>query len=163
MHRAVRGAAVFESIDYLEIRFNPYKRTPASLPENERLALMPAVARQVIAAAVTEFPVQTAFILCMDRGFSPALNQAIVELAHALPEVRGVDLAGPYQEGGPTLAEWEDLYREAKAHSLKTTAHMAESDRDDVHPRLFPDLDPHRAWHTNRAPSPALSAGTRGA
>ena len=70
--RAVRGAAVFESIDYLEVRFNPYKRTPAGLPDVERRALMAEVARQVIAAAQTEFPTATAFILCMDRGFSSA-------------------------------------------------------------------------------------------
>ena len=42
-HRAVRGAAVFESIDYLELRFNPYKRTPGSLPDSERRALMAEV------------------------------------------------------------------------------------------------------------------------
>ena len=55
--RAVRGAAVFESIDYLEVRFNPYKRTPTGLPEAERLALMPEVAAQVIRAGrATEFP-----------------------------------------------------------------------------------------------------------
>lgn len=139
--RAVRGAAVFESIDYLEIRFNPYKRTPRGLPEVERLALMEEIARQVIRAAKTEFPIATAFILCMDRGFSPGLNRAIIDLAARLPEVAAVDLAGPYQTGGPTLAEWHELYREAKARDLKTTAHMAEADPEDVHPILFPYLD----------------------
>lgn len=140
-HRAVRGAAVFESIDYLEIRFNPYKRTPQGLPDVERRALMADVARQVIRAAQTEFPIQTRFILCMDRGFSYELNRAILKLAEWLPEVDAVDLAGPYQVGGPTLAEWEMLYAEAKQRGLQTTAHMAESDRNDVHPNLFPFLD----------------------
>lgn len=140
-HRAVRGAAVFESIDYLELRFNPYKRTPSGLPPSERLALMAEVARQVIRAAQTEFPIATAFILCMDRGFSPELNRAVLRLACDLPEVAAVDLAGPYQMGGPTLFEWEDLFREAKDLGLRTTAHMAESDANDVHPRLFPYLD----------------------
>jgi adenosine deaminase len=140
-HRAVRGAAVFESIDYLELRFNPYKRTPASLPDAERLALMADVARQVIRAAQTEFPIQTAFILCMDRGFSVGLNRRIVELADTLPEVAAVDLAGPYQPGGPNAKEWQELYAEAKSRGLKTTAHMAESDPADIHPGLFPYLD----------------------
>jgi adenosine deaminase len=139
--RAVRGAAVFESIDYLEIRFNPYKRTPRSLPDAERRALMAEVARQVIAAARTEFPIATTFILCMDRGFPPDLNHAIIRLAEWLPGVTAVDLAGPYQPGGPTIEEWGDLYIEAKERGLKTTAHMAESDRNDVHPMLFPYLD----------------------
>jgi adenosine deaminase len=58
-----------------------------------------------------------------------------------LPEVTAVDLAGPYQPGGPTIAEWEELYAEARARGLRTTAHMGESDRDDVHPVLFPHLD----------------------
>ena len=140
-HRAVRGAAVFESIDYLELRFNPYKRTPPGLPPTERLALMPDVARQVIRAAQTEFPIASAFILCMDRGFSPDLNRAVLHLAHELPEACAVDLAGPYQNGGPTLDEWENLFAEAKALGLRTTAHMAESDPHDVHSRLFPHLD----------------------
>jgi adenosine deaminase len=140
-HRAVRGAAVFESIDYLELRFNPYKRTPASLPDNDRRALMADVARQVIRAAQTEFPIQTAFILCMDRGFSVDLNRSIVELADNLPEVAAVDLAGPYQIGGPNPQEWQTLYAEAKARGLKTTAHMAESDPNDIHPGLFPYLN----------------------
>lgn len=142
--RAVRGAAVFESIDYLELRFNPYKRTPAGLPPVERLALMEEVARQVIRAArSTEFPIATAFILCMDRGFSPDLNRAIVALAQRLRTdgVVAVDLAGPYQPGGPTPAQWRALYEDAKGRGLQTTAHMAESDPNDVHPELFPLLD----------------------
>ena len=113
-HRAVRGAAVFESIDYLELRFNPYKRTPAGLPPSERLALMPEVARQVIRAAQTEFPIASAFILCMDRGFTPELNRAVLHLAHELPEACAVDLAGPYQLGGPTLDEWEKPVRRSQ-------------------------------------------------
>ena len=86
--RAVRGAAVFESVDYLELRFNPYKRTPSGLGEADRLALMESVARQVIAAARTEFPIETTFILCMDRGFSVERNRAIVDLAQRLPRWR---------------------------------------------------------------------------
>ena len=146
--RAVRGAAVFESIDYLEIRFNPYKRTPPSLPRAERLALMAEVARQVIAAARTEFPIATAFILCMDRGFPPDLNRAILDLAATLPETAAVDLAGPYQPGGPTPEEWRDLYAEAKGRGLRTTAHMAESDPDDEIDETttkFKTRDPDRA------------------
>ena len=139
--RAVRGAAVFESIDYLELRFNPYKRTPPGLPPAERRTLMAEVARQVIRAARTEFPIATAFILCMDRGFPPELNRAIIDLAVALPEVAGVDLAGPYQPGGPTWSEWRELYAEAKARGLRATAHMGESEPNDVHPDLFPYLD----------------------
>ena len=140
--RAVRGASVFESMDYLELRFNPYKRTPVGLPQAERLALMEDVARQVIRASLaTGFPIRTAFILCMDRGFTPELNRAVIDLAARLPEVAAVDLAGPYQPGGPTIDEWRDLYAEAKARGLRTTAHMAESDPEDVHPVLFPHLD----------------------
>lgn len=140
-HRAVRGASVFESVDYLEIRFNPYKRTPRGLPDAERRALMPVVAQQVMDASRTEFPIRTSFILCMDRGFSYDLNRAVLQLAAQLPNVGAVDLAGPYQAGGPTIAEWAELYAEAKSLGLRTTAHMAESDPADIHPILFPYLD----------------------
>ncbi|MBC8141000.1 MAG: adenosine deaminase, partial [Armatimonadetes bacterium] len=140
--RAVRGASVFESIDYLEIRFNPYKRTPIGLPQADRIALMAEIAAQVIRAAQSvAFPIATAFILCMDRGFSAELNRAIVRLAASLPEVVAVDLAGPYQPGGATWDEWRDLYAEAQSLGLRTTAHMAESEPDDVRPELFPHLD----------------------
>ncbi|MBC7804633.1 MAG: adenosine deaminase [Akkermansiaceae bacterium] len=140
--RAVRGAAVFESIDYLEIRFNPYKRTPSGLPQLERIKLLPEITAQVIRAGrATGFPINTAYILCMDRGFPLLLNRAIMYLAHRMPEVVGVDLAGPYQDGGMTWEEWARLFAEAKSVGLKTTAHMAESDPDDVHPELFPHLD----------------------
>jgi adenosine deaminase len=139
--RAVRGAAVFEAMDYLELRFNPYKRTPSTLPEAERLALMDDVAWQVIRASQTEFPIATTFILCMDRGFPPERNRQIIALAARLTDVVAVDLAGPYQAGGPTIAEWTDLYAEARALGLRTTAHMGESDPDDIHPALFPHLD----------------------
>lgn len=139
--RAVRGATVFEAMDYLELRFNPYKRTPESLPDSDRCALMESVTRQVMAAAQTEFPIQTAFILCMDRGFPPERNRRILEIAAHLPGVVAVDLAGPYQAGGPTLDQWVELYAEARALGLRTTAHMAESDPHDIHPMLFPYLD----------------------
>jgi adenosine deaminase len=52
-----------------------------------------------------------------------------------------VDLAGPYQPGGPNAKEWQELYAEAKSRGLKTTAHMAESDPADIHPGMFPYLD----------------------
>ena len=139
--RAVRGAAVFESVDYLELRFNPYKRTPDTLPPADRLALMGDIARRVIAAARTKFPISTSFILCMDRGFSIDLNRAIIELAESLPEVMAVDLAGPYQYGGPTPEEWRALYEEARGRGLRTTAHLGESDPADIHADLFPFLD----------------------
>ncbi len=140
--RAVRGASVFESIDYLEIRFNPYKRTPPDLPRAERIALMAEIAAQVIVSAqATAFPIVTTFILCMDRGFDASLNRAIVRLAASLPEVVAVDLAGPYQEGGTTWDEWCELFAEAQSQGLRTTAHMAESDPGDVRPELFPHLD----------------------
>ena len=140
--RAVRGASVFESIDYLEVRFNPYKRTPAGLPEADRVALMEVVAAQVIrAGSATGFPIASAYILCMDRGFSSALNRRIVHLAAKLPEVVAVDLAGPYCPGGPTWDEWRDLFAEAQSLGLRTTAHMGESDPADIHPALFPYLN----------------------
>ena len=140
--RAVRGASVFESIDYLEVRFNPYKRTPSGLPQAERITLMAEVAAQVIRAGqATAFPVASAYLLCMDRSFSVALNRAVLHLAATLPGVVGVDLAGPYGDAGPTWHEWRDLFAEARSLGLKTTAHMAESDPGDVHPELFPYLD----------------------
>ena len=140
--RAARGAAVFESLDYLELRFNPYKRTPKSLPDSERRALMPDITRQIIRAArATGFPIRTEFILCMDRGFTPELNRAILETAAVLPDVVAVDLAGPYQRGGPTMEDWRELFALAKTLGLHTTAHMAESDSSDIHPSLFPHLD----------------------
>ena len=76
-----------------------------------------------------------------DLSAAVAGQDAIVHLAASLPEVRAVDLAGPYQDGGPSWDEWRELFAEAKSLGLRTTAHMAESEPDDVHPELFPHLD----------------------
>ena len=140
-HRAVRGASVFEAVDTLELRFNPYKRTSATLTEEQRIDDMTRVVNLVSSATKTDFPIQTTLILCMDRGFPVVRNRAIIELARRHPACVAVDLAGPYQPEGPTLSEWVDLYRYAKEVGLGTTAHMAESDPTDIHPQLFPYLD----------------------
>ena len=140
-HRAVRGASVFEAVDVLELRFNPYKRTRAGLSEDDRLADMSRVVDDITKAVQTDFPIRTAFILCMDRGFSPARNKAIIDLAKVHPACVAVDIAGPYQAGGPTISEWVELFRYAREAGLSTTAHMAESDPTDVHPELFPYLN----------------------
>lgn len=95
---------MFEAVDTLELRFNPYKRTSAMLTEEQRIDDMMRVVNLVSSATKTDFPIRTTLILCMDRGFPVVRNRAIIELARRHPACVAVDLAGPYQPEGPTLS-----------------------------------------------------------
>src|SRR5436190_9547005 len=92
--KLVRGAYVFESICYLELRHTPYYRTDSTLDEPARIAQMREVVVRIGKAGVQpEYPLRMRQILCMHSRLPHAVNRAIVDLAAALPrEVCGVDL-----------------------------------------------------------------------
>ena len=69
------------------------------------------------------------------------VNRATVELAARMPgQVCGIDLAGPDKAYRPRLAEFVRLFKLARKHGLKTTAHVFET-TDGLHPQLLPYLD----------------------
>lgn len=140
--KLVRGAYVFESIVYLELRYTPFYRTDHSLDTTGRIAQMEAIVRAVGEAAIeTDYPVIMPQILCLHSRLPKVVNDAMVELAARMPDfVCGIDLAGPDTLYAGRLSEFVALFRHARSLGLKTTAHLYETEAG-CHPQLLPYLD----------------------
>lgn len=144
VERLVRGAYLFESLCYIELRYTPYFRTSPGRPEHIRIAQMRDVVETVGKAARAhrdEYPILLWQILCMHSTLPEATNRAIIDLAAEMPhEVCGVDIAGPDTLYREKLAEIVGLLEYAKEKGLKLTAHVFETP-EDCHPELLPYLD----------------------
>jgi adenosine deaminase len=140
--KLVRGAFVFESIAYLELRHTPFLRTDPQQPVAKRLSRMRTIVETIgQAGKQPEYPLVFSQILCMHSRLPYEVNRAIVELAASMPEyVCGVDLAGPDRLYGERLGELIELYKRARALGLKTTGHVYETP-DGAYPELLPLLD----------------------
>lgn len=139
--KLVRGAYVFESICYLELRHTPYYRTDASRPVSERIAQMREVVETIGAAGrQEEYPLVFSQILCMHSRLPYEVNRAILDLAARRTDlVCGLDLAGPDILYGEKLDELADLFARARSLDLNTTGHLFET-VNGCHPKLLPYL-----------------------
>ena len=140
--RLCRGAYMFENLQYLEIRYNPYFRTDKNLSIEKRIGQMNSIVEMITANLhPSEYPIIVKQILCLDRRLSEHINNAILKVAKDnLGHVVGVDLAGPEIE--PEKWEiWVSFMSKARSYGLKTTAHLGETSMDNVHEQLFPVLD----------------------
>jgi adenosine deaminase len=140
--KLVRGAYIFESIVYLELRHTPYYRTDTHRSQTQRIDQMREVVEIISSAGYQpEYPLILRQILCMHTRLPYAVNRAIVELAASMPEkVCGVDIAGPDTLYADKMNELLDLLRYAKSFGLKTTAHLFET-TNGCYPQLLPYLD----------------------
>ena len=141
--RLVRGAYLFDNLAYIELRYTPYNRTDGHLPQSQRIDQMRSVVEVVAAAATAQaqFPVTVSQILCTHSRLPAAVNDAIVDLAAAMPDqVCAIDLAGPDVAYKDRMPEFVKLFRRARRLGLKTTAHLFETN-DGCHPELLPYLD----------------------
>ena len=140
--KLVRGAYVFESIGYLELRHTPYLRTDAGRAQEERIEQMREVVEIIAEAArVPDYPLVMRQILCMHSRLPYAVNRAMVELAASHPErICAVDLAGPDVLYGQRIEEFVDLFRCARSLGLRTTGHLFETEHG-CFPQLLPYLD----------------------
>jgi adenosine deaminase len=133
---------VFEHVSLLELRFCPYLRTDPARDETARIVQMEAVLEAVgEAARQPEFGVDMRLVLCLHTALPDRVNEATVRLALGRRDlVRGIDVAGPE---GMVHARVEEIARWLKTAAdghLPATAHMAESDAANIHPRFFPYL-----------------------
>ncbi len=140
--KLVRGAYVFESICYLELRHTPFFRTSSELSTQERIRQMRDVVRVINSSGdQTEYPLVFSQILCMHSRLPYEINLAILDIATEMPEcVCGVDLAGPDTLYAEKMGEFISLFKLAKDRGVKTTGHLFETD-DGNHPELLPYLD----------------------
>jgi adenosine deaminase len=144
VYRLLRGAAVFENIAYMELRYNPYFRIPKDTPREQVRARMEEVVSTVGAAARNaqrRFPIALTQILCMDSRLPNDLNKEIANLAADMPnEVCAVDLAGPNEPYDARRKDFVAAFEHAKKLGLKTTAHLYETP-DGCIPELLPLVD----------------------
>jgi adenosine deaminase len=141
IYRLIRGAYIFESLAYLELRYTPYLRTDDRLVQSDRIDQMSEIVEIVgHAAQVKEYPIVTSQILCMHARLPYEVNRAIVDLAAAHPEyVCAIDLAGGDAHYADRLDEFIGLYDYARSIGLKTTGHLYET-TDGCYPPLLPYL-----------------------
>ena len=127
VHGAIGGAYRNQNITTLEIRFNPMKRNRGGERDLDHIIM---AALRGLDRASLEYPlVRAGLILMMDRTFSLAQNEVIVEKAirYAPRGVVGVDIAGP--RPGPGRYPYGDLaplVEEARAAGLGVTIHVGE-------------------------------------
>lgn len=144
IYRLLRGAYVFESVAYMELRLNPYFRIPKNTPQDQVIARMEDVVSTIATAASSAqawFPVQFTQILCMDSRLPVDLNKAIVDVAASMPEyVCAVDLAGPNEPYEDRRADFHEMIEYAKGKGLNVTAHLFETPMGCV-PELLPLVD----------------------
>lgn len=139
--KLVRGAYVFESICYLELRHTPWYRTDPSLSYANRVAQMRDVVDTIARAGhQPDYPLLFKQILCMHSRLPHQVNRATMDLAAEMNEaVCGVDLAGPDTLYAERLPELLELFRYARSLGLKTTGHLFET-QNGCHPELLPYL-----------------------
>jgi adenosine deaminase len=127
VHGAIGGAYRSQRITTLELRFNPMKRNRGGERDLDHIIM--AASRGLDRAAL-EYPlVRAGLILMMDRTFSRAQNEVIVEKAirYASRGVVGVDIAGPRPGGARyPYRDLAPLVEEARSAGLGVTIHVGE-------------------------------------
>ena len=127
VHAAIGGAYRSQGITTLELRFNPMKRNRGGERDLDHIIM---AASRGLDRAGLEYPlVRAGLILMMDRTFTRAQNEVIVEKAirYAPRGVVGVDIAGPRPDGARyPYRELAPLIEEARAAGLGVTIHVGE-------------------------------------
>ncbi len=127
VHGAIGGAYRKENITTLEVRFNPMKRNRGGERDLDHIIM--AAARGLDRASL-EYPhVRAGLILMMDRTFTPAQNEIIVEKAirYRSRGVVGIDIAGPRPHPGRyEYAQLAALVETAREAGLGVTIHVGE-------------------------------------
>lgn len=157
IQKLVRGAALFDNLAYVELRYTPYFRTDTHLDEDQRIRQMAEVVETIGEAAASQprYPVRLCQILCLHSRLSPKVNKAIVDIAighQRTPKtargtssvgsgaVVAIDIAGPDALYKGRTSEFVSLLKLARKRGLRTTAHVFETAHG-LHPELLPHLD----------------------
>lgn len=140
--------AFLNGCDYLELRWNPYKRSQDFKIDLDRLIV---AGRAGFEKANSYFGIDGGMLLCMGRDCSEAQNEAIFKKAiqYYKKGVIGIDVAGP-ESRIPLKGEFQNFYKTANALGLITTIHAGEPDYDGVEDTLATILEkykPNRIGH----------------
>ncbi len=127
IHGAIGGAYRKQNITTLELRFNPMKRNRGGERDLDHIIM--AAARGLDLASLEYPKVRAGLILMMDRTFTHAQNEIIVEKAirYASRGVVGIDIAGPRPEPGRyDYKQLVPLVETARDAGLGVTIHVGE-------------------------------------
>ncbi len=147
-----RGSRVTQ----IELRFNPMKRNLGG--ERDLDHIIHAALRGMDRACL-EYGVRAGLLFCLDREFSPRLNEILVEKAikYARRGVVGIDLAGTEKsaiELRPSeVPRYREMFARAREAGLGTTVHTGETHGTgaDGVAAVVEELRPDRIGHGIRA------------
>lgn len=145
VHHVIGGAYRKVNITTLELRFNPMKRNRGGEQDLDHI-IMAAI--RGLDRALLEYPVRAGLIFCLDRAFSYALNEIIVEkaLAYRHRSVVGIDIAGP-RGADFRYRDYAPLFKKAKRAGLGTTVHAGEEEGWEPVDEVLQHLEPDRIGH----------------
>jgi adenosine deaminase len=156
VYEVIGGAYRKNNVTQLELRFNPMKRNRGGEQDLDHII---AAAVRGMDRAVLEYPqVRAGLIFCLDRGFSPALNEIIARKAIAWRSrgVVAIDIAGPVVEGF-RFADYAEIYAECRRAGLGLTVHAGETGGPEEVRAALEALEPDRIGHgVHAADDPAV-------
>ena len=139
-----------------ELRFNPMKRNRGGERDLDSI-IMSAI--WGMDKALLEYPqVQAGIILMMDRSFTKAQNEVIIDKAikYRSRGIIGVDLAGPNHKGF-SMRSLRDLFMRARRARLGVTVHTGEERQLAEMRYVVSEIRPDRIGHgVECANDPAL-------
>lgn len=141
-------SAFLSGCRYLELRWNPYKRSQNFKIDLDKLIIS---ARNGYEKANSIFGIEGAMIFCLGRDCTEEQNEGIFKKAiqYFKKGVIGIDVAGP-ESKVPTKPEFEQYYKTANALGLMTTIHCGEPNYEGVEDTLATILErykPKRIGH----------------
>lgn len=149
VYEVVGGAYRKNNITTMELRFNPMKRNRGGEQDLDHII---AAALRGMDRAMLEYPVRPGLIFCLDRAFAYEINEILVDKAIHWRDrgVVGIDIAGPES---PTfrVADYRDLFRRAREHSLGITVHTGEMGPVEEVAEVVEQLEPDRIGHGVKA------------
>ncbi|MGH2428396.1 MAG: adenosine deaminase family protein [Candidatus Limnocylindria bacterium] len=146
VYEVIGGAYRKNNVTQIELRFNPMKRNRGGEQDLDHII---AAAVRGMDRAVLEYPqVRAGLIFCLDRAFSPELNEIIAAKAISWRSrgVVAVDIAGPETDGF-RFADYRDLYMECRRAGLGLTVHAGEIGGPEEVRQALETLEPDRIGH----------------
>jgi adenosine deaminase len=143
------GAYRKNNITTLEIRFNPMKRNRGGERDLDHIIL---AAIHGMEKAMLAYPIKVGLIFCLDRGFTPSLNEIMAKKAikYAKRGVVGIDLAGGINKDFD-MKTLIPLVNDCKEFGLGVTIHTGEATGADEVKSVIDLLSPDRIGHGVRS------------
>jgi adenosine deaminase len=145
VYQVVGGAYRKANITRLELRYNPMKRNRRGEQDLDHI-IMASI--RGLDRAHLEYPVTAGLIFCLDRTFTYALNEIILEKAIAYRHrgIIGIDIAGP---ANPDFhyRDYAPLMKRARRAGLGVTVHAGEDEGWESVDEVLEHLEPQRIGH----------------